>query len=420
MTTSLGIAAATAVLRRLLANAIPLSDLGGVIGDIDVSVMPPDLVSPPENGKGRLNLFLYQMLPNPGWRNAGQPSHDATGRRVSNPPLALDLHYMLSAYGTDDVHAQILLGYSALLLHQTRGLSRETIRDTFRPPGGGPQPPLDRLLSTSGLDAQEEILKLSLLPLSIDDISRLWAVLGEKYRPSIAFSATVLLMRGSDSARTGLPVTRSRLTVTTSIHPSIDRIDPPVTTAGSVAFVIGTGLLTPDTVCRFGSGESPRPAAASTPTRLRVLLPTTLRAGTNTMWVAHAARFGDDLRRGAESNVVPFVLRPAFTRADPADPDLTVTDPVITDERISATVSARLDPAAGPGQDVSLLLTRGGAAEAYTVPAAPRQADSALVSFPVTGVVPGEYLARVRVDGAETELTTDADGTFTGPVVDLT
>lgn len=417
MTSSLGIAAVTAVLRTLFENAIPKANLNGVLGNIDVSALPPDRITVGSGETSRLNLFLYQVQPNQGWRNTDLPSHDASGRRVSNPPLALDLHYMLSAYGAGDFHAEILLGYGALLVHRTRVLTREAVRAAFTMPGGGPVPADLALLSTAGLDGQEELVKLSMSPLSVDDISRLWAVFGEKYRPSVAFTASVLLLRGDDAAAPGLPVQQVRLAGTTSTQPTIDRVDPQTVTAGSVVYLSGSGLLTPDTTCRFGSGEQVPPAASSTAARVRLAVPATLRAGLNTVRVSHAARFGADLRPGPESNAVPFMLRPVFAaQASPGTgPDVRSPAP--------GSVTARLVPPVGRSQAVALLLNPVGGGSAYTVPANRRDADPAettdTVTFAVTAVAAGDYLARVRVDGAETVLDTAADGTFTGPVVSV-
>ena len=49
-----------------------------------------------------LNFFLYQVTPNLGWRNADLPSRENGGSRTTYPPLALDLHYLLTAYGSQD------------------------------------------------------------------------------------------------------------------------------------------------------------------------------------------------------------------------------------------------------------------------------------------------------------------------------
>ena len=99
MSNALAIAGVTAVLRDLLNDGLINHDVSGVLGSsVTVSALPPDRVVPASGTEAsQLNLFLYQVTPNPGWRNDGLPSRDATGRlRLSNPPLALDLHYLLS------------------------------------------------------------------------------------------------------------------------------------------------------------------------------------------------------------------------------------------------------------------------------------------------------------------------------------
>ncbi len=100
MSNALAIGAVTAVLRDLLNNGLVDNNLVAGVGDVTVSVLPPDRV-PIEgtDARSQLNLFLHQVTPNQGWRNAGLPSRDAQGERISNPPLALDLHYLLTAEG---------------------------------------------------------------------------------------------------------------------------------------------------------------------------------------------------------------------------------------------------------------------------------------------------------------------------------
>ena len=50
-----------------------------------------------------------------------------------NQPLALDLHYLLTAYGAEDLHAELLLGYAMQLLHETPVLTRQSIRTALLP-----------------------------------------------------------------------------------------------------------------------------------------------------------------------------------------------------------------------------------------------------------------------------------------------
>jgi hypothetical protein len=106
----------------------------------------------PSNGteNTQLNLFLHQVTPNQGWRNDRLPSRDPSGRhRLTNPPLALDLHYLLSARGAEELHAEILLGYAMQLLHESPVLLRSAITTALNPspPVGSTLPPALRALA---------------------------------------------------------------------------------------------------------------------------------------------------------------------------------------------------------------------------------------------------------------------------------
>src|SRR4029453_14250077 len=96
-----------------------------------VTALPPDRIQMTPNEPSQLNLFMYQVTPNQGWRNVGMPSHSANGEPQTNPPLALDLHYLLSAYGAEEFFAEALLGYGMQVLHDTPVLSRAFIRETW-------------------------------------------------------------------------------------------------------------------------------------------------------------------------------------------------------------------------------------------------------------------------------------------------
>ena len=53
------------------------------------------------------------------------PRATRRGQRITNPPLALDLHYLLTAYGIAELQAEVLLGYGMQLLHEHPVLGRE-------------------------------------------------------------------------------------------------------------------------------------------------------------------------------------------------------------------------------------------------------------------------------------------------------
>ena len=136
MTTAYGLAAVTATLRALLNDGIVEHNLNGILsGLVGVSALPPDRVIPASGLEPtQLNLFLHRVSANPAWRNEGLPARDASGRhRLANAPLALDLHYLLSAYGAGELHTEILLGYAMQWLHERSVLTREAIQAALTP-----------------------------------------------------------------------------------------------------------------------------------------------------------------------------------------------------------------------------------------------------------------------------------------------
>ena len=82
MSSPLAIGAVSAVLRNLLDNGIV--DGGPAVGSVKVTAVAPDTIKLDDPDAGpSLNLFLYRVSPNPGWRNAGLP---ALRRRTARGP----------------------------------------------------------------------------------------------------------------------------------------------------------------------------------------------------------------------------------------------------------------------------------------------------------------------------------------------
>src|SRR4051812_12161812 len=109
MSNPLAIAALTATLRHLLDRG-----LAAALPGTQVTARPPDKARGEFTGN-QVNLFLYHTLPTPAWRTPGLPAG------AGQPPLALDLYYLLSAYGQDDDDADPashrLLGRAMRILH---------------------------------------------------------------------------------------------------------------------------------------------------------------------------------------------------------------------------------------------------------------------------------------------------------------
>lgn len=208
MSSPLALAAVTAVLKEQLSAGLAEFDLSPV-GSFEITALPPDRVTTGDTEPNRLNLFLYRVSPNPGWRNAGLPAYGSDGQPTGNPPLALDLHYMLSAYGAKDLHAEILLGCAMELLHERPLLTRDAIRRSFaaaQPSTVGAIEPDRQGRSAADLAEQIETLKITPHYLSADELSKLWTAMQSRYRPTVTYEVTTVLIQGHRPLRTPLPV----------------------------------------------------------------------------------------------------------------------------------------------------------------------------------------------------------------------
>jgi hypothetical protein len=211
MSSASAIAAVTVVLKELLNNAFINHDLSADLGQIAVTSLPPEVISVNKaDDQSQLNLFLYLVTPNSSWRNAELPSYTGSGERMSNPPLALDLHYLLTAYSSHELHGELLLGYAMQLLHETPVLTRATIRSTLQPalPAGVSLPPGYAKLSISDLAEQVEAIKVCPHYLSIDEMSKVWSTIQRPYRPTMAYQVSVVLIQETRPVRSSLPVLR--------------------------------------------------------------------------------------------------------------------------------------------------------------------------------------------------------------------
>ncbi|NEQ22339.1 MAG: DUF4255 domain-containing protein, partial [Microcoleus sp. SIO2G3] len=173
MSNALAIGAVTAVIQNLLENGLVQQDIATSLGGRpEVTVVSPSLES--ANGsapKDRLNLFLYQTTPNSGWRNVGMPSRNSEGDRISNPPLALDLHYLLTAYSQEAIHAEIMLGYAMQILHEMPFLPRDRIRSILRDLATNSRPAF-RALTRADLAEQVEQVKITPIAMSTEEMSK--------------------------------------------------------------------------------------------------------------------------------------------------------------------------------------------------------------------------------------------------------
>jgi hypothetical protein len=206
MSSFLAIGAVTALLRDLLDDGLVRQNVSGPLGARPaVEALPPDLAANAPGGDIRLNLFLHKVSPNSGWRNVDLPSRNGDGERISNPPLALDLHYLLTAYAKENFHAEVLLGCAMQLLHENPVLLRTAIRRRLSDWSSGTDVLL-RALATAELAEQAEQIKIVPQSADAEDVSKLWTGFQAHYRPTAAYQVTVVLIQSQRDSRTPLPV----------------------------------------------------------------------------------------------------------------------------------------------------------------------------------------------------------------------
>lgn len=424
MSSPLAIAAVTAVLRDLLNNGLVDHNITGSLGsNVNVTAVPPDTIAvDPANARTQLNLFMHQVTPNAGWRNEGLPSRDGRGSRLTNPPLALDLHYLLTAYGAAELHSEILLGYAMHLFHETPVLDRQSIRTAL---GGGTVPgsilpPAFQALSAADLADQVEQIRITPMTMGTEEMSRLWSALQAHYRPTAAYQVSVVLIEAQGATRSAPPVlTRGPVDPASGRergvmagaslippYPMLIEIEPPnkqlAARLGDTITLRGHNLEGSSVTVRF---EHPRLASAidlsvgsnANGEQLSLTLPNTAPA--QTAWPPGAWRVTLLLQRAGETvlrstNVLPLLLAPRL--------DIPASAAVRDAGSGAVTLTLVFTPQVRPGQKVSL---NAGGHEAlpgnFTT-------QTGSLDFVYPDLAAGLQSLRLRVDGTDSLLVNRA------------
>ncbi len=417
MTTAYGIAAVTASLRALLNDGIVEHNLNGILSSsVSASVLPPDRVIPASGVEPtQLNLFLHRVSANTGWRNEGLPARDASGhQRLANAPLALDLHYLLSAYGAGELHAEILLGYAMQWLHERPVLTREAIQ-TALTPSPSPGTPLERALADSGLADQIELVKITPESLNSEELSRLWTATQSHMRPTAAYRATVVLIEASDPIRAPLPVlSRGRLDPATgrdrgvvvepNLVPPLPTLEAITPASGQIVARLGENINlsghhldgTARTVLlfndRFETEQSVTTLATGGPGLVQFNIP-----------AAQAAVFPVGVYRVGVSLVRPGEAAPRTSNrlAMTIAPEISGLPMNVVCDGGTANFSITFLPALRPGQSVVLVLGQ----QEYlpqTFVAPTTSLNFSIADAPIEPA-PG-HLARLRIDGIDSPI----------------
>jgi hypothetical protein len=356
----LAIGGVSATLQSLLSDRMELPDEAPVA---PVSIGPPPF-SPKDNEprkeEPRINLFLYRVDQNGFLQNQEIPGRGGGG--YGHPPLSLNLHYLVTAYGNaekntgsngtahfDDTIAHYLLGSAMRVLHEVPTVTNELA--SVRAPSGVP------ILHRSLRDGYERI-RLSLEPLTLEDVTKVWTALALRYRLSAAYLVNVIQIESRQPASFPRPVGQPASgTVPPQpgdppspgpwihshiIHPptitdikvrrqgEVAELPYPYARIGDHLVLHGTALSGPGTSVAFG--DLSVPGTAARPDRIEVRIPDAtvqgqgaipsslrLQPGMRTLRVVTGGPAGR--LSSMSSNDAVFMLVPAV------DPDGLVLDP---------------------------------------------------------------------------------------------
>jgi hypothetical protein len=413
VSSALAIAAVTACLKDLLNDGLLNHDLSAM-GSFTVTSTAPDRITTGATEPNQLNLFLYQVTPNTGWRNEGYPSRDTKGGRINNPPLALDLHYLLTAYGSADFHSEILLGYAMQLLHETPIITRNQLRTVLNPSplDAVILPPAFQSLPAADLADQVEQIKISPVYLNTEELSKMWTAMQARYRTTMAYMVSVVLIQSAASVKSAPPVLKqgkddsgpvalaAPFPTITNVRAAISSLLPSIR-LGDDLIVTGTQLNTSSNLAIQFSND--KAGIANT------IAPVSVQSGTQ--MTAHLPSIAQDAN--AMSNWAAGLYIVALVVTQPGIPTFTTSgtavafSPLITVSPLAAAagdlvLTITCTPRILNDQKAQLRLVFGSQTFVADTIATPVDlTEPTTLTFTVPGVVAGEYLVRLRIDGID-------------------
>lgn len=129
-----------------------------------------------------LNFFLYHVAQNARYRNLDQPA-----RNYDAALVRLNFQYMITALAEENaLTAQAILAIAMRVLHENPTLTRKMINDTINSSAD---------LASSDLTNQLELVKVTALSLSLEEIMKLWSSFFQtNYRISAMYEATIVVL----------------------------------------------------------------------------------------------------------------------------------------------------------------------------------------------------------------------------------
>jgi hypothetical protein len=431
MSNPLAIAAVTSTLRFLLEQTLKPH-----VADIIVTTYPPDRAFDKSSPANQINLFLYHTTTNAAWSNLDLPQQIRPGE-TGQPPLALNLHYLLTAYSKEQDYpnplSHQLLGRAMSFLHDHPILLSKDIKTA-----------LAANLADHDLYDQIERVKITPHNLSLEELSKLWMIFQTAYRVSASYEVSVVLIESRRPTQAPLPVLQRGIgdrgaTVFADLLPPYpvltEVIAPnlqPAVRLGDQLILTGARLDTGVPLLQFShprlTDTVPVQIVNQSPTRLTLKLQDVADVPTAAdRWVAGLYSLTVVFRPVGETNALRDRL--TNTVAVAVAPRLislsAVTSPVAGQRQV--TIRVTCSPKVRSGQRVALFLSdRGDGAQVLPIsnhellatPQSPQveglpivQTDS--LDFVAGDIAAGTYFVRprLRIDGVDSFLVQDYSAT---------
>ncbi|MFF3872672.1 Pvc16 family protein [Streptomyces sp. NPDC001978] len=174
--------------------------------EIDMAVKVEPRKPPAEPpAEPTISVFLYQVTPNVSQRNQDLPTRASDGRLVRRAAAALDLNYVISAYGDEtELVGQRLIGSVVRTLHEIPILPTDVIELAGERP----------YLTGSNLAEAAQQVRFTPMVMDVDETSKLWGMLYQTpYALSVVYQASLVLIDGRETPVAGRPVERTDVRV---------------------------------------------------------------------------------------------------------------------------------------------------------------------------------------------------------------
>ena len=201
----------------------------------------------------RLNLYLYQLMENPAFRNEEEPPRAINGQH-GHPPLALSLSYLITSYGKPipieapedsaafpndslaELDSQFVLADAMRVLHDFPIITRTTARL-------GPGTPL---LMDPGLQQDFESIRIVPRQLALEELTKIWTAFKEDFQRSVGYDITVVRIERPRPNPANPPVLRRNITALPRVSPTLSiALEEDATVTDTNVYFTGSGLGDP-------------------------------------------------------------------------------------------------------------------------------------------------------------------------------